>query len=126
MAKAYLIFAGILVIPIGMIYGLAPVKVLPMVLDITVEGTDQIHIYRAIMCLYISMGLFWIMSAFREEWIAPAIITTVFFAGGLVLGRLISLFIDGIPSLLLIIYIVLEALMIPIALIVYKKHQGSI
>ena len=42
MAKAYLIFAGILVIPIGMIYGLAPVKVLPMVLDITVEGTDQI------------------------------------------------------------------------------------
>ncbi|MCZ6525899.1 MAG: DUF4345 domain-containing protein [Gammaproteobacteria bacterium] len=126
MAKVYLIFTSILIIPIALIYGISPVKVLPLVLEITVEGTDQIHIFRAMMCLYIGMGLFWFMSAFQEDWIAPAVITTIFFAGSLVLGRLLSFIVDGIPSLLLIIYIVLEAIMIPIALFVYKKHQYQI
>ncbi len=123
--KNYLIFTSILIIPIGMIYGVSPVKVLPMVLDISVEGTDQIHIYRAMMCLYVGMGIFWFMSALRDDWIAPAIISTLFFAGGLVVGRLISLFVEGVPSLLLIVYIIMEVAMIPIGLFIYKKHQGS-
>ena len=50
----------------------------------------------------------------------PALLTTILFAGGLVCGRILSLFTDGIPSPLLLIYLVLELALIPFAIVIYR------
>ena len=73
------------------------------------------------MGLYIALGFFWLFSAFKKPLQNPAIITIMVFTGGLVLGRLLSYFIDGQPQPILLIYIVLEFVLFPIAYWVYKQ-----
>jgi hypothetical protein len=53
--RFYLLFSAAGLSLIALSYGLAPAAVLPQVLDINVVGTDQIHIFRAIMGLYLGM-----------------------------------------------------------------------
>ena len=60
------------------------------------------------MCLYIGLGLFWLFAAFNDEHRNTAVLTTGFFAAGLVTGRIISFFADGQPSPLLVFYIFIE------------------
>ena len=45
-------------------YGVAPATVLPKLLDIPVEGPDQMQIFRALMCLYLAASTFWVIAAF--------------------------------------------------------------
>ncbi len=55
--RLYLLAVVILIVPIALNYGLVPGTSLPMTLDIKVEGTDQTHIFRALMCLYLGGDL---------------------------------------------------------------------
>jgi len=48
-------------------------------------------------------------------------LTTILFAGGLVIGRLISFIVDGQPAPLLMIYAALELALVPIAYWVYTR-----
>ena len=52
----------------------------PEVHDFTVEGTDQTHIFRRLMDLYLGMVIFCIIAAFTPEWQRVAVIWAVFFA----------------------------------------------
>ena len=72
------------------------------------------------MCLYLAFALFWLYSAFSSKHRNTAVLTCVVFAGGLVIGRIISFFADGQPKPLLMLYIVLELGLVPIALWVFK------
>jgi hypothetical protein len=108
--RLFLLFVVILIVPIALSYGLAPETVLPKVLDITVSGTDQIHVFRAMMCLYLGAALFWAIAAFTPAWQRTAVIWAIFFALSLAAGRLISLVVDGGASLLLDVYLVVEIL----------------
>lgn len=47
------------------------------------------------MCLYLALGCFWLFAAFSDRHRSTAILTTILFAGGLVIGRLISFIVDG-------------------------------
>jgi Domain of unknown function (DUF4345) len=106
--RLYLLLIVFLIVPIALNYGLAPEKSLPRVLDISVSGTDQIHVFRALMCLYLGAALFWGIAAFTPAWQRTAVIWGIFFAFSLAVGRLISLAVDGRPSLLLLVYLALE------------------
>jgi hypothetical protein len=108
--RLFLLFVVILIVPIALSYGLAPETVLPKVLDITVSGTDQIHVFRAMMCLYLGAALFWAIAAFTPAWQRTAVIWAIFFALSLAAGRVISLVVDGGASLLLDVYLVVEIL----------------
>lgn len=108
--RLYLLFVVILIVPIALSYGLDPASVLPKVSDITVSGTDQIHIFRAMMCLYLGAALFWAIAAFTPAWQRTAVIWAIFFALSLAAGRIISLVVDGGASLLLDVYLVVEIL----------------
>ncbi|ODR96693.1 hypothetical protein AUC69_13910 [Methyloceanibacter superfactus] len=108
--RLYLLLVVALIIPIALSYGVQPQSVLPKALDITVTGTDQIHIFRAMMCLYLGSALFWAIAAFTPAWQRTAVIWAIFFALSLAAGRLISLIVDGRPSLLLDIYLAVEVL----------------
>ena len=106
--RFYLLLIVFLIVPIALNYGLAPARSLPEVLDISVSGTDQIHVFRALMCLYLGAAVFWAIAAFTPAWQRTAVIWGVFFAFSLAIGRVISLAVDGQPSLLLLVYLGLE------------------
>jgi uncharacterized protein DUF4345 len=108
--RLFLLFVVLLIVPIALSYGLAPETVLPKALDITVSGADQIHIYRAMMCLYLGAALFWAIAAFTPAWQRTAVIWAIFFSLSLAVGRVISLVVDGGASLLLDVYLVVEIL----------------
>jgi hypothetical protein len=118
---------AVLIVPIALSYGIDPAAVLPKFLNIEVEGTDQTQIFRALMCLYLGASIFWVIAAFKPEWRRVAVIWAVFFALSLAVGRVISLVVDGRPSRLLDVYLVLEVLagLWGIALLIRESKQRA-
>jgi hypothetical protein len=109
MKKLFLLVAGIFLIPVALSYGVDPATTLPMSMNVTVEGTDLTHIFRALGCLYLGMVAFCLMAAFvQPSWQHVAVIWAVFFAFSLAIGRIISLIVDGIPSPMLLFYLAVE------------------
>ena len=106
--RFYLLLIVFLIVPIALSYGIQPGTTLPQILDIAVSGTDQTHVFRAMMCLYLGAAIFWAIAAFTPSWQRTAVIWAIFFAFSLAVGRVISLIVDGRPSLLLLVYLGLE------------------
>lgn len=118
--SGFLIFAALIVILIAMAYGVNPAWFVATFLHGSIVDTNWAHLLRAVMGLYLFMGGFWLYAAKHPDLRNPALLTTILFAGGLVCGRILSLFTDGIPSPLLLIYLVLELALIPFAIVIYR------
>jgi hypothetical protein len=121
--KYFLMFASFVVIIIALIYGTYPQWFAETFLGVSELDLDFAHILRAIMGLYVAFGLFWFSSAFSDKYRDAALLTTMLFAGGLVAGRILSLFADGQPSPLLTLYIAMELVLVPVAYWVYKLPE---
>jgi hypothetical protein len=119
----YLLFAFAAVTVIALLYGVSPRWFANTFLDVPEVPVDFSHILRAVMCLYLALGLFWLFSAFSAKYRNPAILTTIIFSGGLVVGRVISLFTDGQPSLILLVYFAMEFILVPIAYWILKLPE---
>ena len=118
--KYFLIFAFVAVGIIALLYGVSPQWFAQTFLDVSELSLDIAHILRAVMCLYIALALFWLYAAFNETYRNFAVLTTAIFAGGLVTGRIISLFADGQPSGILMLYVVMEFVLVPVAFWIFK------
>ena len=121
--KKFLIFAFLAVVPIALAYGVSPDWFASTFLGIESLDMNIAHILRAVMCLYLGLGLFWLYSAFNENYRNPALVTIIVFTGGLVVGRLISLLADGQPAPVLILYIGLEFVLVPLAFWVLRQPE---
>ena len=108
MTRFYLLFSAIGLTPVALSYGIAPANVLPQLMDLNVEGTDLTHIFRAIMGLYLGMIVLWLLGAFRSNFARAAVVSEIFFMFGLAGGRLLSIAVDGVPSIPLILYAIVE------------------
>jgi hypothetical protein len=108
MAKLFLLVAAFFLIPVALSYGVDPAKTIPPFMNFTVQGTDETHIFRALMGLYLGMVVFCFIAAFTPEWRRVAVIWAVFFAYSLALGRILSLIVDGMPSPMLLFYLAVE------------------
>ena len=108
MARIYLIFSAVGLSLVALSYGVAPAAVLPKVLDLTVEGTDLTHIFRAIMGLYLGMITLWVLGACWPRFTRAAVIAEIAFMFGLAAGRVLSFILDGVPSVLLVSYTITE------------------
>ena len=111
MTRFYLLFSAAGLFVIALSYGIAPATVLPMALDLTVVGTDQTHIFRAVMGLYLAMVALWVLGALRPGLTRTAVIAETVFMFGLAFGRVLSILVDGVPSSLLVLYTALEIVM---------------
>jgi len=122
---AYLLLVAASLVPIALSYGVAPATVLPKLLDISVEGVDQMQIFRALMCLYLAASAFWAIAAFTPAWQRVAVIWAVLFCFSLAIGRTISLAVDGPASRLLDLYLGLEILggLLGLAVLVHGEKQ---
>lgn len=98
----------ILIIPIALVYGLYPGFTLPKLFDFKIESTDLTSIFKAIMGLYLSMAVIWIIGIFKSKFWVTATITNIVFMGGLAFGRLISLIVDGIPTIYFLSGLIIE------------------
>jgi len=100
--KNFLLVISFLTIStIALIYGVSPQWFFQnFLVDSQSPTVDQSHILRAVMMLYISLGLFWFYAAFSNKFRDAGIVVLAVFCGGLVSGRILSVIIDGLPSLI--------------------------
>jgi uncharacterized protein DUF4345 len=122
--KYFLILAFMMVSVIALLYGVCPSWFAKIFLGINELDVNMAHILRAVMCLYLALGIFWLFSAFCDKYRNVAVLTTMIFAGGLVTGRIISFFADGQPSTLLVIYMFLEFALVPISYWVFRLPES--
>jgi len=97
----HLIISAVVVVPIAFVYGFNPSTILHYFFDFKVETIDLMKIFRAIMGLYLAFALFWIIGIVKTEYWQSATISNILFMSGLAIGRTISFFNDGFPSMLL-------------------------
>jgi len=121
--KYFLVFAFLVVSIIALLYGISPQWFAQTFLGISELDLNIAHILRAVTGLYLALGVFWFYSAFSDKYRNTAVLTCVIFAGGLVIGRIISLFADGQPRPIFILYLVLELGLVPIAYWVFKLPE---
>ncbi|MEM8928140.1 MAG: DUF4345 domain-containing protein [Bacteroidota bacterium] len=88
--------SAIIVFLAALIYGAHPSKILPFFFDFDVQNLELKNIFRAIMGLYIGFALYWAVGTQNPKHWKGATISNVVFMGGLALGRLISLVLDGV------------------------------
>lgn len=98
-----------LIIPIALAYGVCPSVVLSKLFNIKVETANLANVFRAMMGLYLGMSATWVMGILHQKHWATATLVNVAFMGGLASGRLLSLVLDGLPSMLFLIGLILEA-----------------
>lgn len=118
--KYFLIFAFVTVTIIALLYGVSPYWFAHNFFAVTELDLNLVHIFRAVMCLYLGVAFFWLFSAFSDKYRNVAVLTTIVFSGGLVVGRFISLLFDGLPSPILLLYLVMEFLLVPVAYWVFR------
>ncbi len=121
--SGFLILAFAMVMVIALLYGIDPQWFAKTFLGVTDLSVDFAPILRAVMCLYLALGGFWLYCALSDTQKTTAILTTIMVPGGLVGGRLLSFAVDGFPSPLLIFYAALECAVIPLAWWVYKQPE---
>jgi hypothetical protein len=81
----------------------------PLLFDFKVDTINLANIFRAMMGLYLGMSVIWIMGIIKSKLWVTATITNITFMGGLALGRLVSLALDGVPGIYLLIGFILES-----------------
>lgn len=93
-----LISIAVLIIA-AFVYGIFPDKFLSLLLDIRVYSVDLYNILRVTMCLYIGVAGLLITGLLKKEhWNSVTLLNTVFM-GTMAFGRLLSMFLDGEPSM---------------------------
>ncbi|TGK31785.1 DUF4345 domain-containing protein [Leptospira gomenensis] len=95
LSKVYILLNVVVYLGFGIAFMIFPLR-LASLIGITVEGSAALADFRAMyggLCLGIEIVLFF--GFLREEWRRFAIFLSVTTAGGLLFGRLCTLFLDG-------------------------------
>jgi len=119
--QVFLLIAALGLLPIALSYGLMPQKSLDYLFEISITDINSIHIFRAVMCLYLALSIFWIIGAFKADVRQPALYSLIVFMFGLAAGRLLSIIFDGLPHWLLVVYLLLEVTFGTLGLLLLKK-----
>lgn len=124
--KALLFTAFGSVSVIALLYGVSPRWFFAtFLLHSQAPSIDQSHILRAVMMLYLALGLFWLYCAFSEKYRDAGLVVLAVFCGGLVAGRILSLIIDGVPSPLLVIYLLVELSIVPLCIWLLRRGDSA-
>lgn len=121
--KYFLILSSATIFGVGSLYGISPQWFARTFLNVSQLDINLAHILRAMMCLYLGFGVFWLRAAFSDRYRNAALLTVLLFPAGLVIGRIFSFFADGRPSWLLLLYLVAELIQAPVAYWVYKLPE---
>jgi hypothetical protein len=123
--RLLLLFASLGLFPIALSYGLVPSQTVTFLLGFPVEGTNHIHVFRAIMGLYLANILFWLAGFAMPSLRLPALWGLFIFMGGLAAGRVLSLILDGFPNFVLVFYLVAEITFATLSLIAIRRNMSA-
>ena len=121
--QIFLLVVAVGLTPVAMSYGIVPQKSLGYLFDVSVENVNSIHIFRALMGLYLGFALFWILGAFNVHLRQAALYSLVVFMFGVAAGRSLSVVVDGMPHWLLFAYIPIELVFGGIGVLLLKKPE---
>lgn len=93
-----LLLSGIIVIIAGCVYGGHPSYLMPLLLDYQVEALELKNMLRAVMGIYLGIGVFWLLGAYRSKLWYAATLSNVLFMGGISFGRIVSTIFDGVST----------------------------
>jgi len=96
--KASLLVSCFIVIPVSFVYGFFPFEYF----EIYPDTVDDSNLLKAVMGLYLAFSALWILGLFKAKYFKAALTSNVFFMLGLSFGRVLSMTLDGIPSILFI------------------------
>jgi hypothetical protein len=105
----HLLLSSVIVIFAGLAYGGYPEKSTPFLFGFEVEALGLSQILRAVMGIYLGLGLFWLIGCYKEKYWKGATLSNICFMGGISFGRLVSMLFDGF-SLPFTIALLLELL----------------
>jgi hypothetical protein len=125
MTRAFLIFCAVGLVPIALSYGVVPGVSLEYLFGIAVESTNETHIFRAVMGIYLAMVVIWLAGAFNTSLTQKALFSCAVFMLGLAAGRVLSLILDGMPHWLLLVYLGLELVLGVIAVYLLRRHRSN-
>lgn len=97
--RLHLILSAGIVFSVAIIYGFQPT----LVFDVTISSIDEANIFKAIMGLYLGFAALWIIGIFKKQFWTIATLSNVVFMLGLAVGRIISILIDGLPSVIFVL-----------------------
>jgi hypothetical protein len=106
--NTHLIISSIVLTMIAMTYGVMPDRLLPILFDINIKATDLMHVFRAMMGLYLGIVGLFILGIRKADYWATATLVNVVFMGGLAVGRLLSVAVDGWPSPVFVVGLLAE------------------
>ena len=92
----HLIISILIVVPVALVYGFQP----DLLFDITIKSIDEANIFKANVGLYLCFSVLWTLGILKQNYWSAATIANIIFMLGLALGRVISLIIDGLPTLI--------------------------
>ncbi len=119
----HLISSILIVIPVGLVYGLSPNIILTKLFGFKVDTINLNSIFRATMGLYFGVITFWIIGIVKIKFWTAATLINILFMAGLAFGRLVSFILDGIPSAFFIYGFFLELFFATWGLINLKKYN---
>ena len=118
--RIHLIISIAVVIPAAIIYGFFPESVL----DITPNTIDESNFHKAIMGLYLGFSIIWLLGILKEGYLKIALISNIIFMLGLGFGRVLSIFLDGMPSIVYSLGTIGELALGIYGLYVYKQIRS--
>lgn len=117
--NTHLIISSLVVFPVSLLYGFFP----EIFFKLSINTVDEKNILKAIMGIYISFAVLWILGIFKDRFWKIATVSNFIFMFGLAFGRIISMLFDGIPSLLLILGVFGELILGCYGVYAYSKFQ---
>ncbi len=121
--RMLLLLAALGLVPIALSYGLIPSVTVTYLLGFPVEGTNQTHVFRAIMGLYLANAAFWLVAVGKPELQRPALWVLLLFMMGLAAGRVLSIIVDGMPGFVLLFYLVAELVFGVLAFVSLQRND---
>ena len=118
--RIHLIISIAVVIPAAIIYGFFPESVL----EITPNTIDESNFHKAIMGLYLGFSIIWLLGILKEGYLKIALISNIIFMLGLGFGRVLSIFLDGMPSIVYSLGTIGELALGIYGLYVYKQIRS--
>jgi hypothetical protein len=117
--NTHLIISSFVVLPVSLIYGFAP----EFFFKLTVSTIDEQNILKAIMGIYIAFAVLWFLGICKPKFWKIATVSNFIFMFGLAFGRIVSMFLDGMPSVLLLLGVSGELILGCYGVYIYQYFQ---
>ena len=122
--KIFLVLVGLIFVGLGIYNLVQPVDAVA-IFEIVLIKVSSINEIRANYGgMHLLIGLFFIYGALSLRFQDAALLVVALFTGGLVLGRLISLVLDGSPNETIWVLLIVEAVGFLAAALLFLQHPG--